>query len=75
MVSREDIDRLIDLEHGRIHAAAYTRKDLFDFELPSVFLSSWLYLGLSSEIASPGDFRTLYMADLPVILTATIPAR
>jgi hypothetical protein len=69
MFRPEDIDRLIDLEHGRVHAAAYTRKDVFDLELPSVFLSSWLYLGLESEIASPGDFRTVYMADVPVILT------
>jgi phenylpropionate dioxygenase-like ring-hydroxylating dioxygenase large terminal subunit len=69
MVSREDLDRLADLEHGRIHASAYTRKDLFELELPSVFLSSWLFLGLNSEIPNPGDFRAVYMADLPVIFT------
>lgn len=69
MVTPDDLERLIDLEHGRVHSSAYTRTDLFGLELTSVFLSSWLFLGLSSEIPRPGDFRTLYLADLPVILT------
>ncbi|MGE0058557.1 MAG: Rieske 2Fe-2S domain-containing protein [Dehalococcoidia bacterium] len=69
MVTPEDLERLVDLEHGRIHSTAYTRRDVFDLELTSVFLSSWLFLGLSSEIPKPGDFRAVYLADLPVILT------
>jgi phenylpropionate dioxygenase-like ring-hydroxylating dioxygenase large terminal subunit len=68
-ITAADLDRLIDLEHGRVHASAYTRSDIFDLELTDVFLSSWLFMGLSSEIPNPGDFRTLYLADVPVIFT------
>src|SRR5688572_19973864 len=65
----EELQKLIDLERGRVHASAYTRSDVFDRELTDVLLSSWLFLGLESEIPNAGDFRTVYMADVPVILT------
>lgn len=69
LLSEEELSKLADLEHGRVHASAYTRSDIFDLELPSVFLGSWLFLGLESEVENPGDFKTVYMADVPVILT------
>jgi len=68
-LSAEDVRQLADLEHGRVHATAYTRTDVFAAELTEVLLGSWLFLGLESEIAQPAAFRAMYMADVPVILT------
>ena len=57
--------------HGsaRVPNWVYTDPQIFARELDRIFSASdWLYLCLEAEIPNPGDFRTTYVGDTPVIV-------
>ncbi len=51
----EDIGGLI--QRGAVHRAVYTDPDLFELEMERIFSRSWVYVGHSSEIREPGDYK------------------
>lgn len=57
------------LEHAS-HAAGeiYASKEIFRREVDVFFMRDWLYVGRVEELADPGDFMTMRIADEPVIV-------
>jgi phenylpropionate dioxygenase-like ring-hydroxylating dioxygenase large terminal subunit len=62
----EDIGGLI--QRGAVHRAVYTDPDLFELEMERIFSRSWVYVGHSSEIREPGDYKTTMIGRHPVIV-------
>lgn len=53
----------------RIDRKAFTDPALFQAELEHIFESTWVFIGLESQIAKPGDFLTTYIGRQPVLLS------
>ena len=45
----------------------FVSRDIFEREQRAVFDRCWIYLGHTSELKNPGDFRTRWVAGRPVI--------
>lgn len=52
----------------RVRHDAFTDPAVFDLEMARIFESTWIYVGLESEIARPHDFITTQIGRVPVIL-------
>ncbi len=52
----------------RVHRRIYTDPAIFGLEMTRVFAASWCYVGHTSEIPKPGDYRTLTLGGRPVML-------
>jgi len=76
------IEQMRDLiEHGqantmrradsiiRVPAASYTDPDIFELEKTKVFRRLPLMLAPSCELPEPGSYKTMEVADVPVLLT------
>lgn len=50
-------------------AAWYTDPAIFAAERQRIFRRSWQYVGLTEQVAHPGDFFTCHIADVPLIVT------
>ena len=74
-LSDEQLSSLVDYERGRVHASVYTDADVFAEEMRRIFHRSWVYLGHESEIALPGDYKTTYIGQIPVIISRTEDGR
>jgi phenylpropionate dioxygenase-like ring-hydroxylating dioxygenase large terminal subunit len=58
-----------DLEQGRtLPAAWYTDPVLYARERDRIFRRMWQYVGLTEQLASPGDFFTATVGDVPVLV-------
>jgi nitrite reductase/ring-hydroxylating ferredoxin subunit len=68
MLSPDQVDHLVQMQRGRVHASVYTSEDVFAQEMQRIFYTTWVYVGHESEIAQPGDFKTAYVGQIPVIL-------
>lgn len=66
------ISELLDdrAEEGvfRIDPRAFTEPEIFDLELTRIFESTWIFLGLESEVAAPHDFVVRNIGKRSVIL-------
>jgi phenylpropionate dioxygenase-like ring-hydroxylating dioxygenase large terminal subunit len=71
MLTDDKIDELVDYERGCVHASIYNDREIFDTEMTRIFQRSWVYLGHDSEIALPGDYKTAYLGQVPVIVSRT----
>ncbi len=57
-------------EITRIPYALYTDPGVFDREMTRIFAGpGWAYVGLEAEIPSPGDFKTTFVGNRPVVVT------
>ena len=54
---------------GYIPSAHYTDPARFELEKKMVFRRMPLFMGLSTEIANAGDYKTMTVAGVPVLLT------
>ena len=63
-----DIQSLVDPEGGLIDRRIFADQQIYERERERNFARCWLYLAHESEIPSPGDFTTAYMAEEPIIL-------
>lgn len=58
------------LERGdTLPAEWYTDKELFRLEQRRIFRRSWQYVGLTEQVAQPGDFLTLTIDTVPIVIT------
>ena len=74
-LSDEQLSSLVDYERGRVHASVYTDEDVFAEEMRRIFHRSWVYLAHESEVALPGDYKTTYIGQIPVIISRTEDGR
>jgi p-cumate 2,3-dioxygenase subunit alpha len=51
----------------QISRAAYTDPEIYKLEMDRIFAKCWLYVGHTSELEKPGDFKTRVLADRNVI--------
>jgi phenylpropionate dioxygenase-like ring-hydroxylating dioxygenase large terminal subunit len=67
------IERLLDdrIQDGifRIHPSAFTEDDIFALEMQKIFESTWIFIGLESEVENPHDYVTREIGRRSVILT------
>ena len=57
------------LERGAtLPAAWYTDQAIFEREQQRVFRSCWQYVGLTEQLARPGDFFTCHLGAVPVVV-------
>jgi phenylpropionate dioxygenase-like ring-hydroxylating dioxygenase large terminal subunit len=69
MLTAERIDELVQLDRGRTHVAIYTDDEIFQEEMKRIFYTTWVFVGHVSEIPHPGDYKTSYIGQIPVILS------
>ncbi len=53
----------------RVHTRIYTDPEVFEIELREIFERTWVYVGHTSEIPRPGDYRTTLIGRQPVIVS------
>lgn len=51
-----------------VHKDLYLSPEVFDWEQRTLFANTWIYLGHTSQIPSPGDFFTLDVAGQPLLV-------
>ncbi len=68
-MSTINVDELIRLDAGCVHASIYTDPEIFREEMRRIFYTTWVFIGHESEIPKAGSFKTTYVAGLPLILT------
>src|SRR5260221_8843371 len=55
-------------DYSRVPYRVYHDREIYDRELDRVFRGrAWSFLGLDAEIPNPGDFRTCFVGDTPVV--------
>ena len=69
MLTNERIDELVQNDLGRVHASIYTDPEIFTAEMERIFYRTWNYIGHQSEISQPGDYKTTYIGQVPVIMS------
>ncbi|MDW9232962.1 ring hydroxylating alpha subunit family protein (plasmid) [Burkholderia cepacia] len=67
-----DLDTLVEdrVAEGifRVNRKVFTDRKIFEAEVLHIFESTWLFIGLESQIPKPHDFTTIVMGRQPVIL-------
>jgi phenylpropionate dioxygenase-like ring-hydroxylating dioxygenase large terminal subunit len=53
----------------RIHTRLYTDAELFEIEMGDVFEKTWVYVGHTSEVPHPGDYKTTTIGTQPIIIS------
>jgi anthranilate 1,2-dioxygenase large subunit len=57
------------LDYSRVPYRLYHDPEAYEREQKQIFRGpTWSFLGLEAEIPNPGDFRTTYVGDTPVIV-------
>src|SRR5260370_16444119 len=56
--------------NSRVPYRVFADPEIYQAELDRIFLGpSWQYLALADELPEPGDYKTTFLAETPVILT------
>jgi anthranilate 1,2-dioxygenase large subunit len=68
-----DTTALIDwpvTDGSRVPFEVFTRQDIFDREQERIFRGPvWSYVALDAELPSPGDYKTSFVGDTPVVVS------
>jgi anthranilate 1,2-dioxygenase large subunit len=63
-------------DYSRVPYGIYHDSALYEQEMERIFRGpTWLFLGLEAEIPKPGDFRTTYLGDTPVVYNRAADGR
>jgi len=55
-------------DYSRVRYDVYHDKDIYEREQHRIFRGpTWLFLGLEAEVPNPGDYRTTWLGDTPVV--------
>jgi Rieske 2Fe-2S family protein len=57
----------ISLNHKSGHV--YTSQEVYELEKQKIFYHDWLIVGRVEEVAKPGDYLTMRIADEPILVT------
>ncbi len=56
--------------NARVPYRVFADPDIYHAELDRIFLgASWQYLALADELPEPGDYRTTFLGETPIIVT------
>lgn len=53
----------------RTHSSLYTDPEVYREELERIFYRSWVYVAHESEVPEPGDFKTTFIGDVPIVVS------
>src|SRR5579862_2020742 len=67
MPSQLNLDELV--QETRVHRRIYLEEEIFQLEMERIFERNWVFLGHESEVANPGDFKTVPIGTQPAIMT------
>jgi anthranilate 1,2-dioxygenase (deaminating, decarboxylating) large subunit len=56
------------VQPSRVHRSIYVESQIFELEMQRIFESGWVYLGHESEVAAPGDYKTVRFGTQPAIM-------
>ena len=60
-------------DYSRVPYFLYHDQAVYDLEQERIFRGPvWLYLGLEAEIPKPGDFRTTFLGDTPIVFNRAL---
>lgn len=65
--SEASIDELV--KDGELRGRTYTDPEVFKLEMEKIFYRTWIFVAHASEISEPGDYKTTYIGDQPVIVS------
>lgn len=70
MESQHDPQAMVDERPNefRVSTSAYRGAEIFKKELDRIFYRTWAYLCHESEVAKPGDFKSIQIGTRPVIV-------
>jgi anthranilate 1,2-dioxygenase large subunit len=55
---------------SRVPFEVFTRRDIFDLEQERIFRGPvWNYVALEAELPRPGDFKTSFVGDTPIVVS------
>ena len=61
---------------SRVPYGVFTSQAVYDLEQERIFRGpTWSFLGLEAEIKAPGDFKSTFIGDTPVVMTRTEEGR
>ncbi|MCA1841677.1 MAG: Rieske 2Fe-2S domain-containing protein [Actinobacteria bacterium] len=52
----------------RVDRTVFSSPAIAEREQRRIFQKGWVYVGLEAEVPNPGDYRTTWMGDVPVVL-------
>ncbi len=62
--------------NARVPYRVFSDPEIYRAERDRVFLGpTWQYLALDNELRNPGDYKTTFLSETPVIVTAVRTAR
>jgi phenylpropionate dioxygenase-like ring-hydroxylating dioxygenase large terminal subunit len=67
MANQIGAEQLVD--GCRVNRRVYTEREIFELEMDRIFARTWVFLCHESEVAAPGEFRTLQIGTQPAIVT------
>ena len=67
MPSQLNLDELV--QESRVHRRIYLEEEIFQLEMERIFERNWVFLGHESEVAAPGDYKTVPIGTQPAIMT------
>ena len=64
-------DRFFPRDDGsRVPYKVYSSQEIYDLEQEKIYRGeTWSFLGLEAEIPKPGDFKSTFIGDTPVVMT------
>lgn len=69
MNTRQSTEQWASGDFAHVPFSLYSDPEIFDREMERIFGgASWAYVGLAAEIPEPGDFKTTFIGNRPVIL-------
>src|SRR6202521_2299113 len=54
---------------SRVHRRIYIEQEIFELEMERIFEHNWVFLGHESEVAEPGDYKTVRIGTQPAIMS------
>ncbi|HXW84474.1 MAG TPA: Rieske 2Fe-2S domain-containing protein, partial [Candidatus Binataceae bacterium] len=67
MPSQLKLEELV--QETRVHRRIYLEQEIFDLEMERIFENNWVFVGHESEVAAPGDYKTVTIGTQPAIMT------
>ncbi|HKY82696.1 MAG TPA: anthranilate 1,2-dioxygenase large subunit AndAc [Sphingobium sp.] len=61
-----------EADGSRVPYAVFSSKEIYDLEQERIYRGpTWNFLGLEAEIPNPGDYKSTFVGDTPVVMTRT----